>query len=107
MERNANFLTISTQRLEQEPHRSHPGRTHRLHLPLPHPEPDREGPAFLLRETSATSTGIPDNAIVGLTARLDIRRTPTHSLAVPMLLVELKMVKTLRMQHWNFSQWII
>jgi len=97
-ERNANFLMILAQRLERELHHSRPDRMYRLRPPLPHPELEREGLETPLRKTFATSTGTPDSATVGLTVRLDTRKTPTRGLAIPKLL-EVPMKKTLQTQH--------
>ena len=99
--RIANSLTISVQRLEQEPPRVHLGRTRCL---LPHPEHGREGAVTPHREPFATSTGIPVSATAGSTVPLDIKRTPNHNLTTPTLPAELKMKKTLRTQLWNFSR---
>jgi len=106
-ERNANFLTISAQRLEQEPHHIHLARAHHPHLPLLCRELDRRGPVTLRRETSATSIGILVNVTAGSSALLNIRKTPVHSLAAPTWPGGSRMEKTkkaLPMLPWNFSR---
>lgn len=98
MERNANSLMISVQRLEREPNPSRLGGTRHLHLPPQHPQKGREGAVTPLQEMFATSTGTTVNATADSTVHLNIRRTQTHGPAAPTLLAGLMMKKTLLMQ---------
>ena len=93
-ERNANFLTISAQRLDQEAHRIHLDRSHHPHLPFSLREPGREGVVTLHRETFATSIGILASATADLIALLCIKKTPPSNLAAPTWPVGSPMKKT-------------
>ena len=83
MAKIANFLMICAQHLERVTQSI--SKTHRLHLHPPHLESGLEG---MHRETFATSIGTLVNAIVGSTAHLNTKRTPTHNLGVPTLRAE-------------------